>query len=238
MNKILLCGGMGDMLMGLSKLHKRYGLDTIKDKSKTKLTHVEVPSQLINSIREFYYSQDIEAGVFSIPNWKWLDEHEKEFDLVLKSYDWFAIPANNNMENAPFLPIKYNHIPNSDVLIQPFSGWRMNRTLDLKEINTLIKENPHRQFKLAGWIPQNEYSKWSSLEIENHCNKTTMKEFTDLVCSSRTIITPLGVCMFLGTYTKREVFGLIKETPGCRIEDCLDPRWNLTRIDSVTEVKL
>lgn len=219
-------GGLGDQLLAYSELYNEYG-DEIKEVDCVyRRIYYPVP------IKEFWESQGVKCSVIYE---KWLAVkcninylQDEGFYGKYKQFwgKWRGTPC-------PFPPIKFNYVPNVDIVLNIASGRpKALRQFDYDDIIKFIERYKDRRIYLVGQ---------SNLEIPtypnviNAINNTTLKEYMNLICSSNIVITQGGFCSFLSGMTKKKIFMV----PEIGIsESQINELWNITKINSLDDVEL
>lgn len=233
--KLLTGGGLGDAAMSFAKLQSKDMPEDFKDNYF--LTHAETHPHLLDAINTFYSLQEVPHIVEKIDNWGWLQENRKYYDAWVGTAWHKHNDEEDSWEIEPFPFIKYDYIPNVDILICPSSGREMTRSIYFNDIKGWAKKHVNgRSLSFAGKLDPG-VSKLIDRDIEcqNFINKTSLKEYIDLICSCKVLIAPGGFSCYLAGMAKKKVFARSEGLPSL---NRFHPEWDYQYIDNIYEVIL
>jgi len=229
MINILIGGGLGDSVIGLSKLLTKFKLSDLQNKNKISITHIEIPAKLLKSIKEFYQSQFINATVKQINNWRWIDKHKSEYDIIIEDPAWFASSKNNNLENKkPPIKFIYKKMASTEIVISPFAGRNLSRKIPIADLR-LFDENFGNKYNIVyvGWAPSHLMNIFDKFKGKNLLNRISLQKTINYICSAKIFIGCAGFAVYLASLNGIKTFFIPEHVP-----NYIDPRWDVTEIKS------
>jgi hypothetical protein len=237
MIKLVTGGGLGDMLFSFAKLYaKEAPFNVLTDEIHvTHITNARGQGTFQQSISDFYTSQNISHRVqLCAGNNAWLKANRHEFDYYLGSHWSGNNPKHENSWSInPLPPIKYDTIPNIDIVCSPFGGWNQARKTNLNEIRNF---DSNRITYIGKQVDNTSY--FDNLQGKNMINLLpTIQDFINIIGSCSAVIAQDGFPAFLaGLFGKKVyMFSHSDELSASRV--C--PSWeNFTLIKSLRDINI
>ena len=230
MIKLLTGGGFGDAAMSLGKLYSKDAPFT--HPFDCSLTHVEVGNSLLPAIREFYQSQNINANVFEIKDWNQKENIRSDYNYYLGTH-WSEnnIGDESSWEINPFPTLVYDK-KDVDTIVNISSGRKDKfRGFTKEEIIELDKKYDNITF--TGKSDDMFYTEYN-FQNKNLVNKTNVKEFVDLICSSNIYIGYAGFGLFLAGLAGKDIYGFRDGGDGWEYR--VHPDWRVKQITNIREI--
>ena len=231
MIKALICGGMGDSLIGFVKLQSKFSIEEIKN--NIEITHVDIYNILFKSIANFYKSQEINYQLLKIDSWDWLKNQQENYDIIIADNSWNGNTNNSYLRNKINPEIKYYHLPNIDIVLHPVAGRNMNRRIPFDDIFEFCKNTPLKDICIIGWIEKQYETQLLTLSnVNTFLNESgTLIDILNLVCSCNIYIGNEGFSFILANIMKKNVY-----TRSLHNNNIADPTWNYTIINNLNSI--
>ena len=229
MFKFLTGGGLGDALMGYSKIQN---ICINKKIAEYSITHVEVVDTLLPSINEFYKSQKVNYEVLKIPSWSWLKNNKKKYDM------WVDTAWNDKITGYTTLPrpklILGESESSCDILICIASGRRNNRFFSPDEIRKFINHNKSKKIGLIGKVSDKQKIKYNNLSEYNFINQLNLTNLMNLINDSEIIITNAGFVAYFSLFLDKTCY--VKPEVAELTANYFHPQWKPIFINNLNNL--
>ena len=233
MTNLIGGGGLGDAAMIFAALNSNESPVDIKSEDYL-LTHVEVPSTLIQAIRDFYCYQGIRSNVLNIRSYdNWMTENRQGYDHFVAACWHGLVGREKGWRINSFPDITYDHVDDVDILISPSAGRSNDRRFTDNEFIEFT--NNDSVSIITHFIPDGKVGEWiqARMKIGKALLATNVRDVVDRICSSSVVVGNSGFVTFLAGMAGKKVFQL-PEKPASDYRT--DPNWNVTEIYSLEEI--
>jgi len=204
-NKIsVLCGGgLGDAAICLARIASRYTFDKIS------ITHVVIRNHTVSALREFYQTQNVECTIQCVPSFDWLNDNKHKYDARVSALSNDSY-VDDVFDINPLPPIKYEFIPDIDVVVWPLSGYSSNHAR-FNHADLLAFHSKHSSAHTITYIgktthPGDKIFNPSTWKLgDNRINNTTISELVNIIASSNTVVCKDGFALFLAAMLGKRV---------------------------------
>lgn len=220
MVKLLAAGGLGDAVMCWAKARTKF--------TDFSITHLEVPTELLGKIAEFYTSQGVPNSVVNIPSWDSVPTVEYDIEVTC---NWESVYAYTPVtwETNPFQDfiIEPTSLVLNDVVIAPYAGRLLNRSFSEEALSRFVDST-------KGPVTIIGAGKDIHLpNCTNYINRTTIKDTLALLSGAKVVIGHPGFVIYTAALMGKKVFS----TKEPFWEKRFHPKWNVTFIKTLEEAK-
>ena len=235
MLKALLLGGLGDSILQFAKLQSKYTLKEIQENISIDYCDPRWRENKVKSIIDFWQSQGVQINAFPMPTLTWIDDNKHTYDIMLIYPFNEPHKENNYLQTNPFPKIKYTHIPNIDIVIQPYGGTNLASQISFTQLMGFTDTIFNRTIHYIGWTNPAEENIFRRLQGKSLLNQGNLVDFMNTAASAKIYIGFLSFGAFLTAMNKQQIFYLNRTTKD-HLYLCFE--WNATNVHNLSEIHI
>ena len=170
-----------------------------------------------------------------MPTPTWIDDNKHSYDIMLIYPFNEPHEENNYLKTTPFPEIKYQYIPDIDIVIQPYGGTDLASRINLTQLMKFTDTICERKIHYIGWANPAEEDIFKRLRGKSLLNQGNLIDFMNIALSAKVYIGFLSFGSFLVATNKQQIFYLNRTTKDISY---LCPEWNAINIHNLSEINL